>query len=730
MRPLAKTGLVFFCCFVAASFFRVQIQIVACCAFLGVAFFFAFLLRKRAAAAVLVLAGLAFGYMGLYTQLVYEPAHQFSGKTAQITGTIVEMSPSQGGLFYQLRVAGIDGEKVVPFQVSLYSEIDLGADYYDTLTVQAKLRSSSPPGSALQLGDRQKPKGTFLSASPVDGSEIVCASPSARPPHLVFLHLRDGMIEAIDRCVGEPQSGLVQGLLFGRKDGIEFSTSQDFRRAGLAHALAVSGLHLTILSQALLLLFYLCRIPRKAARLITILFVLGFMAMAGFTPSVVRAGITTTIYLAAAFFGRESDGLNSLGGAAVVILLLNPFAVADVSFLLSFSATLGILLVSSKITAFGKRFCMGVKLLEGVCENFSVSLAAVLFTAPVSMLAFQEFSVIAPVSNLVACLMFAPLLVAGFLTGVLGMVWQGAGELLGRITRSLAWMLSKIAEFFASFPYSHLPLGFGFVKAWVFCAAGLIGLSMLSRSRRRMVRYSALLSVIVLLGGILSHQVFFRDVICVAVVGNGFGYSIVVTYDSRATVIDCGGGDYSGRNTYNYLSSKGIEQIDSLILTGLDREAAGGAAFLVSQCSVRSLVMPDKGPALGEIQHEAERAGIKTERLDGMQITLSSYCRAEIDNRFKQPAVILRFPHVAFGYSPNAGSLYEAVKNDNVNILLTKDEINTSLKNLPGRYAIILNDIPTGSDSGQPENLLYAPPDQTTELMVGMGGIIVERGDG
>ena len=60
----------------------------------------------------------------------------------------------------------------------------------------------------------------------------------------------------------------------------------------------------------------------------------------------------------------------------------------------------------------------------------------------------------------------------------------------------------------------------------------------------------------------------------------------------------------------------------------------------------------------------------------------------------------------------------------------SKITINTSLKNLPGRYAIILNDIPIGSDSGQQENLLYAPPDQTTELMVGMGGTIVERGDG
>ena len=116
--------------------------------------------------------------------------------------------------------------------------------------------------------------------------------------------------------------------------------------------------------------------------------------------------------------------------------------------------------------------------------------------------------------------------------------------------------------------------------------------------------------------------------------------------------------------------------------------------------------------------------------MSGSNLWTGCYCRVEIDNRFKQPVIILHFPHVAFGYSPNTGSLYEAVKNDNVNILLTKDEINTSLKNLPGRYAIILNDIPTGSDSGQQENLLYAPPDQTTELMVGMGGTIVERGDG
>ena len=70
-------------------------------------------------------------------------------------------------------------------------------------------------------------------------------------------------------------------------------------------------------------------------------FVLFFMGLAGFSPSVTRAGIMMLLYLGGFLLRREPDSLNSLGLAALVILFANPFAAADLGMLLSFSATAG-----------------------------------------------------------------------------------------------------------------------------------------------------------------------------------------------------------------------------------------------------------------------------------------------------------------------------------------------------------------------------------------------------
>lgn len=728
MRPLAKTGCILFLCFSAASFFCAQIQFFISCCLLAAAVFLLLFAKKRGIAFCLIIAAAATAYLGSYTQLVFLPSQQYDQKTAELSGTITDLIPSQGETVYRIQVHSVDGKKLsVPFQAAVHSEIDLGADYYDSITTQAKLYTTSS-SNTLSLEDRLKSKGVFLSAYPVEGSLVEHTNTLKKPPQVYFLRLRDRMEESISRLIGEPQSGLVQGILFGRTEKLSFDLSQDFRRAGLAHILAVSGLHLTILSQALLLFLYFCRVPRRAARIVTCLFVLGFMAMAGFTASVMRAGVTTIIYLTACFFGRESDGLNSLGGAAAVVLLLNPFAVADVSFLLSFSATLGILLLSGRLNRRLSRYCFGIRFLEGLCENFCVSLSAILFTIPVSVLVFREISVIAPVSNLVVSLIVPLLLVCGFLTGTVGILWTGGGELLGKITRSLAWSLSKIAEFFVGFPYAHLPLEFDFLKIWVCCTLVLIGIPLLFR-RRGFIRFSALFSAIILLGGILSYQVFNRNTVCLAAIGNGFGYSIIISYQQRAIVIDCGGGDYSGRNAYDYLCGKGISTIDSLVLTKLDRENAQGAPFLVEQCRVNSLVRPEQGPLLGELSLAAEKAGTESSPLGSMRIAVDSACVIEVNTLYKEPVVTVRFPHFALAYSANAGSLAEVAKSTDVNILLTKSEINNSLKNLQDRYAIILNDTPSEQDDSLGMFDRRVSKRGMTEWLIGMEGKFLVRGD-
>ena len=119
-----------------------------------------------------------------------------------------------------------------------------------------------------------------------------------------------------DRVGGE-EGAFAAALLTGDTSGLGETVVDGARATGLSHILAVSGLHLSILNGFLLVLFGKLRMNKWAANIVCILFTLGFMAVAAFTPSVLRAGIMSIILFIGRLAGREPDTLNSLGIAAV-----------------------------------------------------------------------------------------------------------------------------------------------------------------------------------------------------------------------------------------------------------------------------------------------------------------------------------------------------------------------------------------------------------------------------
>ena len=141
-------------------------------------------------------------------------------------------------------------------------------------------------------------------------------------------------------------SGFLTAELTGDKSAMDDGDYLAMQETGLAHLFAVSGLHCAFLVTLLALL-----ISRRQRLLcaVTIPLLLFYMVMVGMSPSVVRACIMQIFLLIAPLFRRGSDPLTSLAAALLVILLCNPFAAASVSLQLSFSATLGMVLLSSRL---------------------------------------------------------------------------------------------------------------------------------------------------------------------------------------------------------------------------------------------------------------------------------------------------------------------------------------------------------------------------------------------
>lgn len=217
---------------------------------------------------------------------------------------------------------------------------------------------------------------------------------------------------------------LSDAMLLGNYDRLSDSVYQSFSDSGAAHLLVVSGLHLSVVSAFVTLLLGLLKIPRRAVSLITILFVVVFMGLTGFRLSVVRAGLMYVIFMLCTVLGRESDSVNSLGFAALVICLSNPFVGGDIGFLLSFLATLGINLFSNPIAEFFVRALSRAPRLMSVLKPpiyaAAVSVSASAAVLPITVLSGQSGTFYSIFSALVLSIPSSAVIIIGMIICLFG----------------------------------------------------------------------------------------------------------------------------------------------------------------------------------------------------------------------------------------------------------------------------------------------------------------------
>lgn len=169
--------------------------------------------------------------------------------------------------------------------------------------------------------------------------------------------VQNNMKENINEILGNEEAALCIGVLVGDREAISEEVEDDFQKSNLTHMLAVSGSHITYIINALAIM--LSKTSKRFGKVFTIVFLVFFMALTGFTSSVVRASIMGMLILVASLVHRKSDTFNNLGISSLIILLVNPYAIADVGFTLSFGGTIGIVLLGSKV----------MKLLYKIVEN-------------------------------------------------------------------------------------------------------------------------------------------------------------------------------------------------------------------------------------------------------------------------------------------------------------------------------------------------------------------------
>ncbi len=270
-----------------------------------------------------------------------------------------------------------EGETVRPsgggVMVRLYPDsLDSYGDYAygDSILVRAPLvipRRAANPGAfdyRQWLIERQ---GCYATMQIRRNSEIKRLGRN-RTQFLVdfSLRMKEKILESIRLTMPYPESSFLGGVTLGLKGGVTQKTRFEFQSTGIAHVLAVSGLHVGFVAVLLLMLAHLFNLPDKFHPVFIVLGLIVFSIITGSSPATVRAAIMFSMFICIRYYmtglGLVASTLLTIPVAALAILLSNPLLVMDASFLLSFGAVLSLGLLTWPIQMVFNRLFVGFRL--------------------------------------------------------------------------------------------------------------------------------------------------------------------------------------------------------------------------------------------------------------------------------------------------------------------------------------------------------------------------------
>ncbi|MGI9181163.1 MAG: DNA internalization-related competence protein ComEC/Rec2 [Longimicrobiaceae bacterium] len=501
----------------------------------------------------------------------------------------------------------------------------------------AELRLSGEWGRFNRPGlHSQWPRDPRFAGLLVVDSVVLLAPPRLGAHPLLTLR---GRAEAHLHWLFPRHAPLAEALLLGRRELMDPALRERFARAGLAHLLAISGMHVGLIAGSLMLLGSIFRVPRRRRAWITIGCVALYLAVIGAPTSAARAGLMISLVLAGVLLQRPSASLPLIAAAALAILAHRPLAVLEPGFQLSFAGVIGILLVRRPVLRLLPRDWLHAGWKRAPIEMLTVSAAAFLATAPVAAYHFGLVAPIAILANLPAIPLMSLALIGVGAAAVAGLVSAPLGRLLADGAGLMLDLLDGVATLAARVPFGHAEVHLP--RGWMWAAGAvalLLGFHLAARMRAA-VRWTVATgsAAAVLLawpavaadrGGAL--EIYFLDV------GQGDA-TAVRTPQNRWILVDAGprsdSYDAGERRILPFLRSHGVRRIDAVILTHPHADHIGGMPALLRSVEVGRVIEP--GYVVGnplyletlrlveerEVAWSAARPG-RTLQIDGVTLEL------------------------------------------------------------------------------------------------------------
>jgi competence protein ComEC len=481
----------------------------------------------------------------------------------------------------------------------------------EELRLSAELREDVGPESwgEFDRGRAARARGLRTGGRVLPGSEVPLRPASAWQRWLA--ERREGFGVRARATVTDPDAAtLLAALGAGLRSELGPTWEERFARAGVAHVLSVSGLHVAALAlAAALLLGVLLRLvpgcarrldPRRPAALAALPLVWGYVLFTGQQAPAVRSAVMLSVLLLGRVLQRHTDALQGLALAAGVLLVVDPASVHELSLQLSFTAVAALILLAPRLRravplpqpdplrSSGRRLLLA-RVREAALSTAVASAAVTLASLPLVASAFHRVSLAGVLVNVVALPLCSALTLLAATAG-------GAFCLAPALASPPLWLgglaaraLLGLVRFASEVPGAVLPLpGFGPLTAFGF-AAGMLALAL---GRRRLAWLAPLALAAVVLGPVVAP----KEALEVTVLPVGHGDAVLVSSRGHHLLVDGGGipggVDPGARIVLPYLRERGIYRLDAVALSHPHPDHALGLVAVLREVTADSLWLP------------------------------------------------------------------------------------------------------------------------------------------
>lgn len=641
------------------------------------------------AAAILFALLSIFLYQNYYINPILD---NYSDKEISVEGYICdEITFNEKSAEYLIQTTSIDSKPTyTKLLYTGYSENELKEFDNVTLNVKAYAETNSQ-----NIGHR-----ILLRAYESSPYSITTAKGTHFSLYKYAVILRKSIRSSLYSLMPNDSAGLSSAILLGDKNALKNNDLQSFKKTGTSFLIVVSGLHLSIATSVVILI--MGRITRRKIILSisAIAAVIIFSALTGFNYSVIRAGITIILYYLGRILLRSSEPLNSLGFAGLAVTIANPYAVGDLGLLMSFSATLGIILWSQKISRFiiktamleyhSKENFIVKKIKQISCfliNLFSVSLSASLWIIPITVIAFGTITPMTAVISTLTEPIAALILVFSLFCAILSLFpfMPVITYLLTFVNNLLCKLLLIIINIFAQLHSASIKADRIEVYIWLAVSVLLVVIGYLIKAKKTYIITAVNISFVLMLT--LSVTAFLTaDKSCkLTLYQSGSGYCAEVKKENNISLLNASGNSKTFRSISGDIC-EADNRIDFLIIPNSNNTQMLqqiSQNFVISNLITEINSAEDMELVFNDIQYTINENTIQTVHLNSTaRVTL-------IDVE---------------------GVVYQYLQLENTSVLFVP--ANSNIKSLPESYRtadyIVLSGIPRNYDLLNCDNLIYA----------------------